>query len=234
MEKIEETQSSLMSLIDKDWSRSFSETLEDIISKHERSSHSNNVHQYVENFPFAGYCRVDRSSPIWDALKRDLAKEFKELEANWERGTNSRLQTFITSTININWSKIEGCTARCPICKAKCELPEGDHTHETPTHILAAFGGFYYVGTREACLVVCSEVDARDKGNWWSRFVTSFVPINELMQANQPKWKPLSFGQVQEEKARNMRYIWWHLRKELCEKYNIIDSTPNNWERYAR
>ncbi|KAG9286265.1 hypothetical protein G9A89_014251 [Geosiphon pyriformis] len=223
-----------MSLIDKDWSRSFSETLEDIISKHERSSHSNNVHQYVENFPFAGYCRVDRSSPIWDALKRDLAKEFKELEANWERGTNSRLQTFITNTININWSKIEGCTARCPICKAKCELPEGDHTHETSTHILAAFGGCNDVNTHEAVLIVCSEVDARDKGKWRSRFMTSLVPINELMQANQPKWKPLSFGQVQEEKARNMKHMWWHLRKELCEKYDMIDSTLNDWERYVR
>ncbi|KAG9306472.1 hypothetical protein G9A89_003582, partial [Geosiphon pyriformis] len=167
MEKIEETKSSLISLIDEDWSQSFSATLEEIISKHKHSSKSKNLHEYVENFSFAGSCRIDKSSVIWDALKRDLASEFKLLLENWRRDANSRVESDITNNIWINWDKVEGCPACCPVCKAKCELPQGDHTHETSTHILAAFGGYRREITGQATLVVCSETAARDKHIWW-------------------------------------------------------------------
>ncbi|KAG9295681.1 hypothetical protein G9A89_002999 [Geosiphon pyriformis] len=234
IEKIEKTQTSLISLIDEDWCGSSSATLEEIISKHKHSSISKNVHEYVENFSFAGSCRISKSSAIWDPLKRDLASEFKLLLENWKRDANSRVESDIKNNIRVNWDKVEGCPACCPVCKAKCELPQGDHTHETSTHILAAFGGYRGEITGQATLVVCSETAARDKHIWWSPLLEKYVGINELMQANQPPWKPMSFDLIQEEQAKNMRYIWWYLRKELCEKYDMIDSTPSDWERYSR
>ncbi|KAF0450884.1 von willebrand factor type a domain protein [Gigaspora margarita] len=63
------------------------------------------------------------------------------------------------------------------------------------------------------------------KQSYWNK-------VEENMKKNHPKWWTLlGRKQPDDDQIKQVRAMWVHLKTELCNKYNMVDKTPENWQR---
>ena len=97
---------------------------------------------------FDSYAKSDEFNEIINSFDIFL----KSLETNMENTIKEEKDNLIDNIIKVIMEKIEnkihlkrreivGCPAQCPICKAKCDLPDDGHTHHHSNHHL--FHGFF-------------------------------------------------------------------------------------------
>src|SRR5205823_5648534 len=118
-----------------------------------------------------------------------------------------------------------GCSERCPICSSKCELPDNGHEkHHVTHHLLPAFNGYRDESTKHPTLVVCSEHEIR-KFEWAhpSKDPNKYK-LEEFLRKFYPKWLPFSCSEPSDEHITKVRAVWWKLKDELCEKYDMNDN----------
>ncbi|PKY43548.1 hypothetical protein RhiirA4_398886, partial [Rhizophagus irregularis] len=121
--------------------------------------------------------------------------------------------------IKIGYYNQTGCSARCPLCSSKCELPDDDHTqHQVTKHLLPGFHGFRGKRTRHPTLIVCTEDEAHD------------LPLTEFLSKYHPSWLPFPRSEPSDEHITKMRAIWYKLKDELCKKHDMVDNTDPSWE----
>ncbi|CAG8433513.1 6724_t:CDS:2 [Ambispora gerdemannii] len=235
-QKINEIETLLTSAITSVWSLGQKSTIKVMFEK----SRGNAAYNYVKGFSSVfGEYDVEDPKKFCEIFREELKKHFDILRNQWETEaqveiSKKRLKKYADQAIEAKWDILEGCTARCPTCGSKCEDIKGtSHTHHTSTHVMTAFGGYKDLYSREASLVVCSEKAAHEL-RWRNNTTDQFVELNRLMEINQPPWLKIVPKDVTDTEIASMRCVWWHLRKEWCEKYAMKDATPEDWLKYAK
>jgi hypothetical protein len=143
--------------------------------------------------------------------------------------SKERLNDYMEAKI-FYWNRI-GCSARCPLCSSKCELPDDDHTqHQVSKHLLPAFSGFRRKATGHPTLFICTEDEAYDNSAWGYSNDSTYLPLTKFLSKYHPSWLPFPRSEPSDEHITKMRAIWWKLKDELCIKYNMIDNTDPSWE----
>ncbi|GBC08887.1 hypothetical protein RclHR1_08460004 [Rhizophagus clarus] len=143
--------------------------------------------------------------------------------------SKKRMSKYLKAKITY-WNRI-GCLARCPLCSSKCELPNDGHTqHQVTKHLLPAFSGFRGRDTRHPTLIVCTENAAHDEHRWGYYRDSIYLPLTKFLSKYHPSWLPFPRSEPSDEHVAKMRAIWWKLKDELCEKYDMIDNTDPSWE----
>ncbi|CAG8616581.1 5356_t:CDS:2 [Ambispora leptoticha] len=235
--KIKDIEAILIAEITNVWSLGAKSNIKAMVEK----SRGKAAYNYVERFSsvFGEYI-VEDPRKFCVIFKKQLKKKFVELHDIWETEehldtTKRRIQCRANETIEAKWDTLEGCTARCPCCAAKCEDIKGtNHTHHTSTHVMTAFGGCRTEHTREVTLYICSEQAAHDTR--WKYYTTGgkYVELNTLMTLNQPPWQIIVPKPSTDIEISNMRAVWWKLKDEWCKKYGMVDVTPADWVKYAK
>ncbi|RIA89350.1 hypothetical protein C1645_772646 [Glomus cerebriforme] len=166
---------------------------------------------------------------------RSLIEGLTDMQATWinteKNITRVRMQAQLATKyiLKSHWNQL-GCSARCPLCSSKCELPEDDHTqHQATKHFLPAFVGFRNRNTGHPSLIICTEDDAYDKHKWAHSNDSNYLPLNEFLRKHHPSWLPFPRSEPSDEHITKMRAVWWKLKDELCKKFDMIDNTDPSW-----
>ncbi|EXX56298.1 Sey1p [Rhizophagus irregularis DAOM 197198w] len=158
----------------------------------------------------------DSIQNIWTDTERNESKK--------------RMNTYLETKISY-YNQI-GCSARCPLCSSKCELPDDDHTqHQVTKHLLPAFNGCRNRETKYPSLIVCTEDKAHDERLWgYSKKDQNLLPLSEFLSKYHPSWLPFPRSEPSDEHITKMRAIWYKLKDELCKKHDMVDNTDPSWE----
>ncbi|CAG8676061.1 interferon-induced very large GTPase 1-like [Rhizophagus irregularis DAOM 181602=DAOM 197198] len=161
-----------------------------------------------------------------------LHKSLKNIQNIWtdnEKSESKEKMFMYLEAKLVYWNKI-GCSARCPLCSSKCELPDDGHTkHQVSKHLLSAFSGFRDVKTRFPTLIICTE-DKSYNSKWGCDKDSIYLPLTEFLSKYHPSWLPFPRSEPSDEHIKKMRAIWWKLKDELCEEYSMIDNTDPLWK----
>jgi hypothetical protein len=180
-----------------------------------------------------GSVTIEKPVDFCNILKKIIIEGLEDVKTAWdstERSeTKKRLKTYLK--VKISFFNRIGCSARCPCCSSKCELPDDDdHTvHQATKHFIPAFAGVRDRDTRYPSLIICAEDEAHDQYLWGKSEDLDFLPIHEFLKKYHPSWLPFPRLEPSDEHITKMRAIWWKLKDELCEKYEMIDNTDPSW-----
>ncbi|CAG8449872.1 3791_t:CDS:10 [Funneliformis caledonium] len=183
-----------------------------------------------------GSITVEKPVDFCDTFKNHLIDGLKIIRIEWFDTEKSKtieiLQGRLESSKVLFWDKL-GCSARCPLCSSKCELPNDGHSrHHVTNHLLPAFVGFRSRITKHPSLIICTEDEAHDNKSW-SYVVngesTNGLQLNEFLRRYHPSWLPFPRSDPSDKHVTTMRAVWWKLKDELCEKHDMIDNTDPSW-----
>ncbi|CAB4476789.1 unnamed protein product [Rhizophagus irregularis] len=182
-----------------------------------------------------GSFTIEKPIDFCNLLCKSLVESLTSMQTTWintERFiTKERMRAhLVTKNILMSYFNQLGCSARCPLCSSKCELPDDGHTqHQVSKHLLPAFTGYRNRNTEHPTLIVCTEDEAHDIRRWGYRKDSIYLPLTEFLSKYHPSWIPFPRSEPSDEHVAKMRAIWWRLKGELCERYNMIDNTDPSW-----
>ncbi|GBB87731.1 hypothetical protein RclHR1_14200001 [Rhizophagus clarus] len=159
-------------------------------------------------------------------IEGDIQNIWTDTE-KWE--SKERINIYLETKI-IYCNQI-GCSARCPLCSSKCELPDDGHTqHQVTKHLFPAFHGFRRRTTKHPTLIICTEDEAHDNKSWAYSGDSIYLPLTEFLSKYHPSWLPFPRSDPSDEHITKTRAIWWKLKDELCEEHGMVDNTDPSWE----
>ncbi|CAG8497682.1 7066_t:CDS:10 [Funneliformis mosseae] len=104
--------------------------------------------------------------------------------------------------------------------------------HQVTNHLLPAFNGGRGRITKHPSLIVCTEDEAHDHRLWSygsDHENSNGLALSEFLRKYHPSWLPFPRSEPSDEHVTKMRAIWWRLKDELCERYDMIDNTDPSW-----
>jgi hypothetical protein len=182
-----------------------------------------------------GSFTIEKPVDFCNLLCKSLIGSLSNMQTTWintERLiTKERMRAHLaTKNILMSYWNQLGCAARCPLCSSKCELSDDGHTqHQVTKHLLPAFTGFQHRDTKYPALIMCTEDTAHDKIRWGHHKDSTYLPLTEFLNKYHPSWLPFPRSEPSDEHVAKMRAIWWRLKGELCERYNMVDNTDPSW-----
>ncbi|CAG8659160.1 18025_t:CDS:10, partial [Rhizophagus irregularis] len=178
---------------------------------------------------------IENPVDFCNLLCKSLIESLTNMQTTWintERFIKKeRIQAHLETknTLMSYWDRL-GCSARCPLCSSKCELPDDGHTqHQVSKHLLPAFTGVCDVKTRFPTLIICTEDEAHNTSTWGCNEDSIYLPLTKFLSKYHPSWLPFPRSEPSDEHVAKMRAIWWKLKDELCEKYDMTDNTNPLW-----
>ena len=131
------------------------------------------------------------------------------------------------------WEKLSGCSAKCPLCGAKCE---GESRHLEPHfvaerhHVFPAFRGkLSWESVRYPSLRMClSDEDTHQIP--WQHGLVSYPNLDAFLSVHHDRWRPFTPNPFYSEPTENLKRCWVNCRKALLQHFNMIDKLPSGWE----
>ena len=136
-----------------------------------------------------------------EAALKCLRDAFTKEKMAWAGSVHMNKQEIYDKVHNLmkerlieDWNVIRGCSATCPICKAKCSHADPDHVHKQKTphrcyrHMSSAFGGCcLHAEPDQPDWTVCCDSKVKDS-RWVWGLSASRGTAHEMLEAAYPEW----------------------------------------------
>ena len=166
-------------------------------------------------------------------LKENILIFMKSFDIKLIPALNETLLEKVENQTSLKRQEIIGCSALCPICSAKCILPQDGHKHHYSNHhLLVAFGGYSRVETREPGLFTCSDPKCYDLYKWIGTDRGEKDFITHIKMISDGSWDR-RFPDSKDNSALDetgMKIAWLGVKDILLEIFNMKDDTPIKWE----
>jgi len=213
------------------------QTLKDFVTSHagrvpEASDQAQAHHQLAERIPATADFDIADPKLFADTVQARMS-DFTDSREIQKRITQ-QLEKSLREQSRQAWGLIRGCTERCPLCGAKCDLV-GEHSrHRCGHHLFPAFHGWMDSNTGLPSFghCMCStthEGSYQCKDGVWRSF-------EEYFKSDHPAW----LAALPEEQGTGMlehdlhclQAAWVNCREPLLEYFApMVDWCPDEWHR---
>lgn len=210
-------------------------TLKDFISAHaervpEATDQAQAHRQLAERTPATADFDIADPKLFADTVQARLSDFLDSREI--QKRVKEQLEKALREQSRQAWALIRGCTERCPLCGAKCDLV-GEHSrHHCGHHLFPAFHGWMDSNTGLPSFghCMCSkthEGSYQCKDGVWRSF-------QEYFKSDHPAWLPA----LAEEQSNGMmerdlcclQAAWVNCREPLLEYFApMVDWCPDDW-----
>jgi len=213
------------------------QTLKDFVTSHagrvpEASDQAQAHHQLAERIPATADFDIADPKLFADTVQARMS-DFTDSREIQKRITQ-QLEKSLREQSRQAWGLIRGCTERCPLCGAKCDLV-GEHSrHRCGHHLFPAFHGWMDSNTGLPSFGHCM-CSATHEGSYQCKD-GAWRSFEEYFKSDHPAW----VAALPEEQGTGMlehdlhclQAAWVNCREPLLEYFApMVDWCPDEWHR---